>query len=76
MPALVLWGVHDAIFPAWQAHAAAARLPHGRLAVLPDCGHLPHVERPRETTAALVDFLLPLRWPVAIDGDRGRAPTA
>lgn len=57
LPALVLWGAHDAIFPAWQAHAARALLPRGHLAILPDCGHLPHVERPDETAAALGAFL-------------------
>ena len=46
MPTLVVWGREDRIFPACQARAAAARLPHGRLAIIPDCGHLPHVERP------------------------------
>jgi pimeloyl-ACP methyl ester carboxylesterase len=57
MPTLVLWGMNDYVFPAWQAHAASARLRHGRLAIISDCGHLPHVERPAETAAELGAFL-------------------
>lgn len=65
MPTLVLWGANDLVFPAWQAYAARAWLPRGELAVIPDCGHLPHVERPAETAAALARFL-------ARAGDGGR----
>jgi hypothetical protein len=32
-------------------------LPHGRLAVIPDCGHLPHVEQPDRFAAVLSDWL-------------------
>jgi hypothetical protein len=31
-------------------------LPDGRLVSLPDTGHLPMVERPREVVAAIVSF--------------------
>jgi pimeloyl-ACP methyl ester carboxylesterase len=57
MPTLVLWGANDLVFPAWQAYAASARLQRGRLAVLPNCGHLPHIERPAETVSAIADLL-------------------
>jgi 4,5:9,10-diseco-3-hydroxy-5,9,17-trioxoandrosta-1(10),2-diene-4-oate hydrolase len=57
VPALVLWGANDLVFPVWQAYAANTCLRRGRLAVLPDCGHLPHVERPAETAAELGAFL-------------------
>ena len=57
MPALVLWGARDRIFPAAQAHEAVGRLRRGELAVIPGCGHLPHVERPGEFAASLGRFL-------------------
>ena len=57
MPTLVLWGANDLVYPAWQARIAAAHLRHPHLAVIPDCGHLPHVERPAETAAAIARFL-------------------
>lgn len=57
MPALVLWGASDAVFPVRQAREAAGRLEGGELAILPDCGHLPHVECPDRFAAALGAFL-------------------
>ena len=57
MPTLVLWGARDRIFPAAHARDAAGRLRRGDLAVIPDCGHLPHVERPEEFASALGGFL-------------------
>lgn len=53
MPTLVLWGLWDLVLPAYQAQMAVDRLPHGRLALFPDCGHLPHVEQPDRFVAEL-----------------------
>jgi 2-hydroxy-6-oxonona-2,4-dienedioate hydrolase len=57
MPSLVIWGRDDRIFPVCQARVAATFLLHGQLAVIPDCGHLPHVERPDLFTDVLGRFL-------------------
>ena len=57
MPTLVVWGGCDYVLPVSQAHAAAARLPHGRLALLADCGHLPHVECPDRFATVLSEWL-------------------
>jgi pimeloyl-ACP methyl ester carboxylesterase len=57
MPTLVVWGARDAVVPVRHARAAAGRLPQGELVVIPDAGHAPHVERPREFIAALQAFL-------------------
>jgi 4,5:9,10-diseco-3-hydroxy-5,9,17-trioxoandrosta-1(10),2-diene-4-oate hydrolase len=57
MPTLVVWGTSDLVFPKDQAQAAVSRLQQGHLALIPDCGHLPHVERPEPFTAALSQFL-------------------
>jgi 4,5:9,10-diseco-3-hydroxy-5,9,17-trioxoandrosta-1(10),2-diene-4-oate hydrolase len=57
MPTLVVWGSNDLIFSKDQAQAAASRLQQGHLALIPDCGHLPHVERPELFAAALSQFL-------------------
>lgn len=56
-PTLVVWGEDDYIFPTSHATAAVDRLPAGRLALIPRCGHLPAVERPEEFLAAVVPFL-------------------
>lgn len=57
MPALVIWGACDKIFPATQSRDAARRLPDARLYVIPGCGHLPHVECPDRFSEVLGRFL-------------------
>jgi pimeloyl-ACP methyl ester carboxylesterase len=56
VPTLVVWGARDRVFPESQARDAAARLRKGSLAVIPDCGHLPHIECPDRFVAALERF--------------------
>ncbi|WP_392435654.1 alpha/beta fold hydrolase [Chlorogloeopsis fritschii PCC 9212] len=57
MPTLVMWGDRDRVLPKEQAENAVKRLQHGQLALIPDCGHLPQVERPELFVAALAEFL-------------------
>ena len=57
MPTLVMWGTEDLILPKYQAQDAVSRLPQGHLALIPDCGHLPHIERPELFSAELSHFL-------------------
>ncbi|HEY8581016.1 MAG TPA: alpha/beta fold hydrolase [Beijerinckiaceae bacterium] len=52
-PTLILWGAQDAIFPPAHGPAMQALLPSSTLVELPACGHLPHLERPRETLDAI-----------------------
>jgi 4,5:9,10-diseco-3-hydroxy-5,9,17-trioxoandrosta-1(10),2-diene-4-oate hydrolase len=56
-PTLVVWGGCDYVLPAHQARTAVGLLRHGRLALLPDCGHLPHVEHPGRFAAVLAGWL-------------------
>jgi len=37
--------------------AAVKEMPHGTLVVVPDCGHIPHMEKPQEFRKALMEFL-------------------
>jgi pimeloyl-ACP methyl ester carboxylesterase len=54
--ALFVWGRHDTLVPiAFMKHVERA-LPAARHVEL-DCGHVPQLERPRETHAAMRDFL-------------------
>jgi pimeloyl-ACP methyl ester carboxylesterase len=57
IPTLVVWGARDRVFPESQAREALAHLQKGTLAVLPDCGHLPHIECPDRFVASVGDFL-------------------
>ena len=56
-PTLIIWGDRDYLLPVGQARAAVRHLPHGRLSVFPDCGHLPHVEYPDHFAAVLGSWL-------------------
>jgi pimeloyl-ACP methyl ester carboxylesterase len=60
IPTLLVWGTRDRVFPASQAREAVTRLREGTLALVPDCGHMPHVECPDHFLAALGEFLT--RW--------------
>jgi 4,5:9,10-diseco-3-hydroxy-5,9,17-trioxoandrosta-1(10),2-diene-4-oate hydrolase len=57
MPTLVVWGARDRVFSKSQGRDATARLQRGSLELIPDCGHLPHVEGPVPFVAALERFL-------------------
>ena len=56
-PTLIVWGTRDRVFPRRHAEDAAARLREGRPVFIPDCGHLPHVERPGRFVEVLGRFL-------------------
>jgi 3-oxoadipate enol-lactonase len=56
-PVLFVVGVHDALSPPEEAGAMCARVPDGRLVVIPDAGHMSPVENPDAVNAALEGFL-------------------
>ncbi len=58
IPTLVVWGTRDRVFPQSQATEAVVHLPEGSLALIPDCGHMPHVECPSRFLAVLDEFLI------------------
>jgi len=53
VPTLVVWGDHDRIVPIYNGQRLARELPNARLAVIPDCGHIP----PEEQSAAFLSLL-------------------
>jgi pimeloyl-ACP methyl ester carboxylesterase len=67
MPTLVMWGANDAIVPVVHAQRAVRRLPDAELAVVSQCGHMAHVERPEEFLGALVPFLTRHRHHLRVD---------
>ncbi len=56
VPVLIVHGSEDPR-PAWAVDSLAAALPHAEVHVLAGAGHLPWVEAPHETAAALATFL-------------------
>lgn len=57
LPALVVWGENDKIFPVAYAALWLERLPDARLVTLDACGHLPHVEHAAAVARDVRDFI-------------------
>ncbi len=56
VPTLIVWGADDQIFPPAQADAFTRAIRGSRSVIIPDTGHLPHVEAPRAFTDAVLAF--------------------
>lgn len=46
MPVSVIWGAEDRVAPPAYGEAFAAAIPHARLTIVPEAGHMAHWERP------------------------------
>lgn len=57
VPALVVWGAHDAYLPAAYARHQRAAFPSAEIHVLADSGHWPFADAPAEVRRLLLDFL-------------------
>ncbi len=57
MPVLVITGDDDRIVPTQQSIRLADELPNAQLVVIPNCGHLPQEECPKEFLDAIAEFL-------------------
>lgn len=57
IPALIVWGEQDRIFPPEHATALQNLIPGSELSMIADCGHLPHIEKQAETLAAMENFM-------------------
>ncbi|MDE1821987.1 MAG: alpha/beta fold hydrolase [Euryarchaeota archaeon] len=56
-PTLLLWGREDAHFDWKDGEAASKKMPQARFICYEGCGHLPMIEKARETTSDLQRFL-------------------
>jgi pimeloyl-ACP methyl ester carboxylesterase len=57
IPALVLWGRDDKLFPSAYAQAWTERIPDVRLNIIPECGHRPYVEKADVAAQEIIGFL-------------------
>ena len=57
LPVLAVWGDRDRILPPAHLAAVARELPDARTRLIPDCGHMPQIERPDLFAALVEDFL-------------------
>jgi len=57
IPTLVVWGGNDELIPLEAGKAYAAGIPGSKLAIIPECGHGPSIEKPKEFMAAVLPFI-------------------
>jgi pimeloyl-ACP methyl ester carboxylesterase len=57
VPALVIWGEHDAYLPSSYAHKQEQAFPSAEVHVLPASGHWPFADAPETVERLLVEFL-------------------
>jgi pimeloyl-ACP methyl ester carboxylesterase len=57
VPSLLIWGSDDRLLPSAYASAWEERLPGLQTRIIPNCGHLPHIEQPAETADCVLRFL-------------------
>lgn len=57
LPTLILWGDEDKVLPPAYGPAYRDLIPGARLETLPDCGHLPHVEKADDFIRLVTDFV-------------------
>jgi pimeloyl-ACP methyl ester carboxylesterase len=57
VPTLLIWGANDPLFPKEYAYAYQKLIPGSQAVVIPECGHIPWIERREAFVAALEGFL-------------------
>ena len=57
VPALVVWGERDRVFPSSQAIVLAASFENARTLILPGARHPAYLDEPEKFHAALLEFL-------------------
>jgi pimeloyl-ACP methyl ester carboxylesterase len=57
VPTLLIWGDHDRLFPKEYALAYQRHIPGAKLVVVPQCGHVPHIEKPDTVVTEIEAFL-------------------
>jgi pimeloyl-ACP methyl ester carboxylesterase len=56
VPAQIIWGDSDQLLPPAYADRWLQRLPHARMSLIAQSGHLPHVEKAEEVARAVTAF--------------------
>jgi pimeloyl-ACP methyl ester carboxylesterase len=58
VPTLVVVGQEDRVTPVHLSYEIQSLVPKSKLHVIPDCGHLPPIEKPHEVAALLSAFMM------------------
>lgn len=56
-PTLLIWGDSDRVSPLSVAKGYAQLIPHARLEVIPQCGHIPPLEKPDDLVRHILAFV-------------------
>lgn len=56
VPTLILWGRSDRILGTKDAERFHQAIPHSQLLWIPECGHVPHLEKPDAMAEAILQF--------------------
>jgi pimeloyl-ACP methyl ester carboxylesterase len=56
---IVVVGKEDRVTPVHLSHEIQNRVPESKLHVIPDCEHLPPIEKPHHLAALLSAFMMP-----------------
>lgn len=57
VPTLVFWGNQDQVTPVQNAALVHAAIPHAKVMIIQDAGHLCHLEKPEAVSPSLISFL-------------------
>jgi len=57
VPTLLVWGSHDRLFPKDYAFAYQRLIPGSKVVIVPECGHVPHVEKAATFVSELENFI-------------------
>ena len=57
VPALVMWGENDKLFPSAYAKRWGELIPNAKVEVIPQCGHVPSTEKPDVTAKTFFEFI-------------------
>jgi len=57
VPALIIWGANDPAIPLEEGQRLHQDIRNSTLAIIPNCGHIPHEESPEESVHAIINFL-------------------
>ena len=63
IPTLLMWGQDDRVIPLSAANRLHADLVKSELKIIPQCGHIPHEERPAVTAEVITTFVTKLAVP-------------
>jgi len=57
VPTLLVWGASDRLFPKDYALEYQRLIPGSKAVIIPECGHVPHVEKPAAFVSELMAFI-------------------